>query len=302
MTIFNLLHFKKGNLYGAFLIVSIALVTTLSNSLTHSLPVSFPSQQILFFKAGFGLCLLSILRIRNFPKLLYTNFLPWHALKGVTGFLGNWFWITAIVNLPMADSSALSLTSALLTTLGAAYFFNEHLNRWVIVSISIGFIGVLLVLHPTSSLFTWYSIFPLLSALAFSTSSLIIKKVSLRDHSFTTLFYLLLFMTIYSFLSSLWCWQIPTDVILFKLLLISVLYLVGQLALIEAYTYAAAGFIAPFKFARFPLAIASGLLFFGEHASINTLLGGGLIILSYYFVMKAKEIPSYLQQKTNSLQ
>ncbi len=296
MTIFNLPHFKKGNLYGAFLIVAIALVTTLSNSFTHSMPASFPSQQVLFLKAGFGLCLLLILRIKDFPKLLHTTFLPWHALKGISGALGNWFWIMAVINLPMADSSALSLTSALLTTLGAAYFFNERLNRWVIASIGIGFTGVLLILHPTSALFTWYSIFPLLSALAFSASSLIVKKVSLKDHSFTTLFYLLFFMTVYSFLPCLWSWQVPTTIILIKLFMIGALFLVGQFSLIEAYTYAAAGFIAPFKFARFPLAIASGLLFFGEQVSLYTLLGGSLIIMSYYFVMKAKAMPSYLEQ------
>jgi drug/metabolite transporter (DMT)-like permease len=299
--IFNFFHFKKGNLYGAFLIASVALITTLSNSLTHSLPCDFPSQQVLFLKAGLGVFLLSVFRIKDFPKILYTNFLPWHALKGIAGALGNWFWIAAMINLPMADSSALSLTSALLTTLGAAYFFNEHLNKWVISSISIGFIGVLLILHPTSSLFTWYSVYPLLSALAFSTSSLIIKKVSLKDHSFTTLFYLLFFMTIYSAVPSLWSWQVLTGTILIKLFAIAVLYLLGQLALIEAYTYAAAGFIAPFKFVRFPLAIVSGLLFFGEQASFYTLLGGCLIITSYYFVMKAKKMPSYLQQKTKRL-
>jgi drug/metabolite transporter (DMT)-like permease len=35
-------------------------------------------------------------------------------------------------------------------------------------------------------------------------------------------------------------------------------------------------------FARFPLAILSGWLFFHEHFSWSTLAGGGLIIASYF--------------------
>jgi hypothetical protein len=42
--------FKKGNVYGACLIVFVAVITTLSNTLTHLLPKDFPTEEILFFK------------------------------------------------------------------------------------------------------------------------------------------------------------------------------------------------------------------------------------------------------------
>jgi S-adenosylmethionine uptake transporter len=58
------------------------------------------------------------------------------------------------------------------------------------------------------------------------------------------------------------------------------------LALIEAYTYTKAAVLAPFKFARFPLAIASGILFFGEYPDQTTLIGGVFIILSYIYLTR----------------
>lgn len=289
---------KKGNIYGACLIVFISLVTTLSNTLTHCLPQNFPTEEILFFKVGVGLCLILLFHIRNLKELTQTQILKWHALKGLSGAIGNWFWIASIQVLPLADATALSLSSAFLTTIGAAYFFSEKVNRWIFLAITLGFTGVLLVLCPSTRMFSFYAFFPLLSAFSLSASSLIIKRVSLSDSSYTTTFYLVLFMTLFSAGPALWSWQTPTMNELIMLLMIGGLYVLGQFALIEAYTHATAGFIAPFKFTRFPLAILSGFLIFGEYISWKTLLGGSLIIASYYTVMKAKRLPSYFYTKT----
>ena len=291
--------FKKGNVYGACLIVFVAVITTLSNTLTHLLPKDFPTEEILFFKVSVGLCLIVFFHIRHLRKLTQTNMLHWQALKGFAGAIGNWFWIASIQVLPLADATALSLTSAFLTTLGAAYFFSEPMNRWILLAVTIGFTGVFLILCPSAMIFSFYAFFPLFSAFALSASSLIIKRVSLRDSSNTTVFYLMLFMALFSAGPAFWNWQVPEINELVMLIMIGGLYVLGQFALIEAYTHATAGFVAPFKFTRFPLAILSGLLFFGEQMTWKTVLGGGLIIVSYYTIIKAKRLPAYFYTKSN---
>ncbi len=288
-----MITFKKPTLrlnpfYGAGLIVLVALLTTISNGLTHSLPKTLSSSQILFFKSGIGFLLVVAWYQANLKRLLSTENLKWQFLKGFAGAAGNGFWIAAVQVLPLADSSALSLTSALMTTAGAYYFFSENPTRPLLWAIGVGFLGVLVILKPSSSIFNFYSLYPLLSALAFSASSLIIKKVAVKDSSQTTLCYLLLFMALCSFLPAVYYWQ-PVEVgTVLRLVGIAVLYLLGQFALIEAYTYTQAAFLAPFKFARFPLAILSGWLFFHEHFSWSTLAGGGLIIASYFYLGAAK--------------
>ncbi|MBY0461710.1 MAG: DMT family transporter [Alphaproteobacteria bacterium] len=292
--------FKKGNIYGACLIVFVAVVTTLSNTLTHLLPKDFPTEEILFFKVSIGLCLITLFHIRDLKTLTQTNMLHWQALKGFAGAIGNWFWIASIQVLPLADATALSLTSAFLTTIGAAYFFFERINRWVLLAVTMGFAGVFLILCPSAMVFSIYAFFPLFSAVSLSVSSLIIKRVSLKDSSDTTVFYLMLFMTLFSVGPAFWNWQAPAINQLMMLIMIGGLYTVGQFALIEAYTHATAGFVAPFKFTRFPLAILSGFFFFGEHITWKTALGGSLIIVSYYTVIKAKSLPAYFYTKSNS--
>lgn len=289
MTSFKKPLFNRFNpFYGAGLIVLVALLTTVSNSLTHSLPKTVSSTQILFFKSSIGFLLVLAWYRTRLKRVLSTKNMTWQFLKGLAGAAGNGFWIAAVQVLPLADSSALSLTSALMTTAGAYYFFSENPTRPLLWAIGIGFLGVLVILKPSSSIFNVYSLYPLLSALAFSASSLIVKKVAVKDSSQTTLCYLLLFMALLSFLPALYYWHPVAACTMLKLVGISVLYLLSQLALIEAYTYTQAAFLAPFKFSRFPLAILSGWLFFHEHFSWSTLAGGGLIIASYFYLGASK--------------
>jgi drug/metabolite transporter (DMT)-like permease len=270
--------------YGAALIVLIAVIANIGNSLTHSLPKNLSSSQILFFKSSLGFIFVVIWFKGNLPKLLTTSYFRWQFFKGLTGAIGGWFWIAAVQVLPLADSSALSLTSALMTTVGAYYFFSEKPTKPLLSALAVGFTGVILILKPSRAVLQVYSFYPLLSALAFSTSSLIIKKVSLKDSSRTTLCYLLLFMALFSGGPAFYYWQ-PIEIgTLLKLSGIACLYTLSQLALIEAYTYTQAAFLAPFKFSRFPIAIIFGWLFFGEQFSWSTLMGGSLIIASYFYL------------------
>ncbi len=275
---------KTSPFYGAALIVMIAVITNIGNSLTHSLPKALSSSQILFFKSSLGLLFVIVWFKGDLRKLLTTSYFRWQFFKGLAGAAGNWFWIAAVQVLPLANSSALSLTSALMTTVGAYYFFSEKPTKPLLWALAVGFIGVILILKPSRAILHIYSFYPLLSALAFSASSLIIKKVSLKDSSPTTLCYLLLFMTLLSSGPAFYYWQPIGMLVFLKLSGVSFLYTLSQLALIEAYTYTQAAFLAPFKFSRFPIAILFGWLFFGEHFSWTTVMGGSLIVASYFYL------------------
>ncbi len=279
---------NKSPLYGAALIVLIALLTSISNSLTHSLPSHLPSSQILFLKSLIGFVLVALLFKGDFKRLFTTHHFRWQFFKGAAGAVGNGLWIAAVQVLPLGDSSALSLTSALMTTLGAYYFFSEVPKKPTLIALALGFFGVLLILKPTHAVFQVYSFYPLFSALAFSISSLIVKKVSITDRSETTLSYLLLWMAVLSLVPAVHQWQPLSGFHFLKLIGIALLYAGGQLALIEAYTYTQAAFLPPCKLSRCPLAIAAGWLFFNEPFSWSTFIGGTIIIFSYFYLLRQK--------------
>lgn len=280
---------KNKNLYGALLIVSIGAVSALMNSLTHSLDpagsAKLPALQILFMKSGIGLLTLLVLFRQRMAGFIYTTTFSWHMTKGICGMLGAWASILALQHISIATYSALSLTSALLTSLGAMVFFHERVRWQVWGCILMGFGGVLVVLQPSSDFFSLYALLPLLSATAWSGSSLIIKVLCVNNKSETILLYLLFFMTILSMPFAIYQWQPITALQALKMVGIGVLYTLTQLMLIEAYTHAQAAFIAPFKYTRFPLNIGAEILFFSRWPKGNELWGGVLIAASSLYLV-----------------
>lgn len=280
---------SRPNIYGALMVVLVATLTALSNAVTHGLPENITTSQVVFFKSAVGLIILLFLNLNKISGLYKTKIIQWHAFKGLMGLLGNIMWVMALRHIPIATASGLSMTSALITALGGWLFFQEPFRKPILWCLLIGFVGAVVMINPTGELFTVYTIFPLASAVAFSASSLTIKRLAKNDPSKTTLFYLLFFMTLFSIPSTVINWMDLTFLEIKTLCVIGILFALSQLCLIQAYTIAEASFIASFKYIRFPINIFAGLLFFSEVPGFSTVLGGVMIIsASAYLVVLEK--------------
>jgi drug/metabolite transporter (DMT)-like permease len=282
------------NKKGAFFIIFSALLTSISNSLIHSIKTPIPTSQLLFLKAGIGFILCAPWLFRHWHAVIQTPNKKWHGQKIIISAIGNACWLKALQELSLADATTLSLTSVLLTTLGAAVFFGERLRLVTIIALILGGIGVLLTLTPSIALFSWAAILPLLAAACYSASSLFVKKVSIVDTTYVTLIFLLGGMTLLStpFVIASWTPLAATDVI--KITAVASLYALVQWALIYAYAYANAGYLAPFKFIRFPFSLVIGSLWFSEHISFHIIVGGILILGACLLIQYTRHDPSYL--------
>ena len=276
------------NIYGSLLIIASGLLAALSNSFIHGMSVKLSVFELVFLKTAVGLMVLSIVYMRSITIITKTRILKFHLIKSIFGVLGNFFWIGALLYLPLAQSASLSLTSALFTSLGGWLLYKERFRWPVFLSLVIGFVGVLIILNPLNTQIDHliYIVFPLISAMLFSGSSLIIKTISKSDSSLTTLFYLMLFMCLFSAPLALWYWQWPELSDTLRIVLVGLFYILTQMALIEAYTKAETSFIAPFKFARFPLNIFAGMVFFMEIPIFETLFGALLILVSNLLLIR----------------
>jgi drug/metabolite transporter (DMT)-like permease len=200
----------------------------------------------------------------------------------------------ALQRLPLADVTTLSLTSAILTTLGAALFFKETLRPSTIAALLLGGIGVCVVLKPSMTVFSWDALLPLMSAVCYSASSLFVKKVSLIDSTEVSLIYLLGGMTLLSAPFAYFSWTPLNTWVWVVVAAIASVYCVVQWLLIYSYAHASAAFLAPFKFARFPLACVFGIVWFGEIPSWYVIGGGVLIFASCGLIQYTRHDPSYL--------
>jgi len=289
------------NKKGAFFIVLSSLLVSITSALVHGLKIPISAGQLLFFKAGIGFLLCIPWLIRHWPSVIHTPNKRWHAKKAIIGAIGNVFSIMALQKLPLADVMTLSLTSAILTTLGAALFFKETLRPSTIAALLLGGAGVCVVLKPSMTVFSWNALLPLMSAVCYSASSLFVKKVSLIDSTEVSLTYLLGGMTLLSAPFAYFSW-VPISAHDSAVIgIIAGLYCLVQWLLIYSYAHASAAFLAPFKFARFPFACIFGFAYFGEIPSWYVISGGVLIFIACGLIQYTRHDPSYLLRMQGSI-
>lgn len=217
----------------------------------------------------------------------------WQMFRILVGTLGNVLWIAALQKLAFSDAVTLSMASSIFTVLGSSLFFGEKIYKTHFFSLGIGLIGVILSVQPTSESFSIYALFPLFSAILFSISLLLVKKISVHQDSFISTFFIVVGMGLLAFPSALYQWQYLSIENHCILLMSGIVYAMVHWTLIQAYTYAHSAFLTPFKFLRFPVALFIGYFAFHQSVSLSIFAGGCMIICSCFLLNYLANVPSF---------
>lgn len=284
---------SRWNMWGALLIMLGSGLSVFSSSLIHSPLSMIPATQILFLKSFIGALLCLPFFIKNKQHIASSPNKKWHALKAVFATIGNICYIYALQNLLLAQVTTLSLTSSFLTVFGGYIFFKEPIRLSSMLAMLCGILGVIITLQPSFAHVCLWALLPIVSAGCFALSSLLVKKISIEDKLIVSLFYLLWGMSFCALPIALWQWHALTLQQWLYLLCVSFCYVVIQWSLIEAYTYATAAFLAPFKFIRFPFGLLIGIFYFQETLSWHIIVGGCLILCGCLVIQYARHDVSF---------
>ena len=91
--------------------------------------------------------------------------------------------------LSLADAHSVGSLAPVIVVALSAIFLKEKVSTKIWIAIFIGFIGVLIILRPTSSIFDPKALLPLLAAFILGLYQVVTKKVSEHDTTETSLFY-----------------------------------------------------------------------------------------------------------------
>ena len=137
--------------------------------------------------------------------------------------------------------------------------------RWS--AIFIGFFGVVLIMKPTSDIFNYYSIFPILTAIAWSFSVIILKYIP-EGHSTAKI---QLYTLIFNVLGGVFLFFITTGHVeiknaqdFFLMTLTGILGGTAAILFIYAYRLISASKMASFEYFGIPSSFFLGWLFFNE--------------------------------------
>ena len=210
-----------------------------------------------------------------------------HLIRAALFLIANISFMAAIRYMPLAEANLIGFASPLLLTALSYPVLRERvgLGRWL--AVAVGFVGVLAVIGPSTALFHWAALLPLLMAFCSAAYHVMTPIIRRREDPAISVHYLgwlgtvLLSAIVPSF------WEHPTPLGWAMLASIGGLGAVGQLLMIRAFEFASTSVLAPFFYLHLIWALIYGFAFFGDVPSAATILGAVLIIGSGYYVYRA---------------
>lgn len=272
------------NLRGSLLMVGSMLGFALEDMFMKRLTAELPVGQMIMLLGALGAAVFAaaaLARRENpFTLRLLTGPVVWRSFAE---FVATMFYVSAIAFTPLAQASAIQQAAPLAVTLGAALFLKETVGwrRWL--AITVGFVGVMIVIQPGTVGFSVLSLLSVMSVIWISARDLITRRIGRGVTS--------LQLATWGFAAivpagPILLWVLGDHLVAMSALqwaMICGATLFGAVAyymLIASVRIGEMSFITPFRYTRLIFAVAIGWVVFHKSPGPATLLGGAVIVAS----------------------
>lgn len=275
---------SRGIRLGVFLMLVAGLCSSVLHICVRHLAPQLPAIEIVALRATFTLLATLPVIAASGGLSAGTRRLDLHILRGLVGVASMWSWYYALGHLPLADAAALSFTTGLFVTVGAALVFGEKVGWRRSTAIAVGFTGAVIILRPGEGVITWPAIWAVLSSALWGVSLLLAKHLAKFDKSLTISFFQALITAPLALLLALTGWVWPTPEAWAVLVGMGLAAAVGNYCYVHALRVAEASIVMPADYVRLVWMAGWGFLFFAEIPLISTWVGSALIIGATAFI------------------
>lgn len=276
------------NTTGALLMMASMAAFTLNDTLLKLTNGAVPLAQLLFLRGVLSSVLIYALA-RSLGALRFrVARRDWGliAIRAAAEVGAAYFFVTALLNMPLANVTAVLQALPLTVAVGAALVFREPLGWRRMSAILIGFMGMLLIVRPGVDGFSLWSGYALMAVLCVTVRDLATRRLSVHVPSMTVTLASSLAVTVsFGLASTLTDW-VPVTLPLAALIgAASVFIIGGYFFSIRAMRVGEISFIAPFRYTGLVWALVLGWLVFGDWPTNLTLLGAGIVVATGLFTL-----------------
>ncbi len=225
------------------------------------------------------------MRVWQHPERLKSNH-PWlQILRGALLATGTVTNFLALQHLQLAQVMAIILAVPMVVTALSGPLLGEWAGwrRWF--AVIVGFIGVLVVVRPGTSMFQWPILYSLVTLLAASLYFVMTRKMASTETDESMITYSGVVPALILLPPAMVLAQIPTSWDIWLALLVTgVCGAVGHLFLIRAHRLAPAPLIAPAVFSQILWSILIGYIVFSDLPDGWTVFGIAIISMSGFYI------------------
>jgi drug/metabolite transporter (DMT)-like permease len=274
-----------------------ALLFAAMQALVRLLGDVVPVGQLVFFRSAFAVLPVVVIYAMRGELLsaVRTNRPLGHLGRGVLSVGGMFSNFSALVRLPLADATAISFASPLITVALSAVVLKERVRIYRWSAVVVGFAGVIIMLVPQfepghyaaigAATAAIGSLFALTAALCNAGTVIQTRRLTQSETTSSIVLYFSLACAIAGAATLPFAWHTPTAMELIALVSLGVLGGLAHILLTESYRYAAASVVAPFDYTMMLWALLLGYWMFGELPAPLVYIGAAIVAGAGLFVI-----------------
>ena len=247
--------------------------------------------EIMFFRSLIGLIIvLSIGFFAGTLRQIKTDRLGLHMLRNAAHFTGQNLWFLAVAFIPFSQLFALEFSTPVWVALLAPLFLGETLTRRRLLSVVIGFAGVLIVARPDLNDLNPVILAAMACAICFACSLMATKKLTI-DQSITCILFWLTLMQLGMAAAAVALTDgvsMPQGIDCIWVLTVGICGLTAHFCITKALALAPAIVVIPLDFLRLPLISLIGFLAYNEAFEWAVAFGAMLIFTAVLVNLQAE--------------
>ncbi len=276
------------NMKGVVLMMCSMACFTFNDTFLKLVGPEMPLFQLLFLRAVVTSVLIFLMARRMGAIKLRLPKADWAmiALRTVSEIGAAFFFVTALMHMPIANVTAILQVLPLTVTLGGALFFGEKVGWRRLLAILVGFVGMLLIVRPGPEGFDTYALYALGAVVCVTSRDLSTRRMSSEVPSMTVTLSASLGLLTFSAVATLgetWVPITSRDTMLIGGA--SIFIIGGYLFSVMVMRVGEVGFIAPFRYTGLLWALLLGFVVFGDWPDAITLLGALIVVATGVFTL-----------------
>ncbi|RWG60083.1 MAG: DMT family transporter [Mesorhizobium sp.] len=256
-----------------------------------------PAGQIVFFRSFFAILpIIAFLAFKGQLATAFTTKRPFnHIARGVVGVGAMGLGFFALTRLPLPEAITLNYAQPLLVVVFSSIFLGETIRVYRWTAVAFGLVGVFIVSWPELTLLNSDEALDdqevlgvmaaLIAAAISAVAMLLVRNLVQTEKTATIVLWFSSTASVLALLTLPFGWQMLTPMQAALLVMAGFCGGLGQILMTAAYRHAEASVVAPFEYSSMILGVVIGYLVFGDVTSLNTLIGGVIVVAAGIFII-----------------
>jgi len=279
-------------LKGIAAIIAGTAFLVMSDAVSKHLTQTYPIGQVICIRQLASLLFVAVfigrMGGRGFARLRAKN-VRVQILRGLAFICSSYTIVLSLSLLPLPTVTAITFAGPVMIALMSAPMLGERVAPAVWAATLLGFTGMLFIIRPGSSDFTWALLIPVFAAFASSLRDVLARILARTDDSVAILFWSSVIVAAAAAPTAFWGWNAMPLAVWGLFLLAGLVNFCAHLLIIEAYRLGRAAVVAPFKYTSLLWSALLGYIIWGDVPDRWVWIGSAILIASGLWIMRVQK-------------